>query len=444
MNLPCPIHIDMLSRLEKLPRRSWTRSEGRVTRVIGLTIESIGPRASVGDLAWIESGPAEKRIQIPAEVVGFHDRSVILMPIEYASGIRPGDRVLTAGRLRVPAGPGMLGRVVDGLGRPLDSLPPPEDTRQVAVDRAPPSPLDRRRLDQVFHTGVRALDGCLTCAKGQRIGIFAGSGVGKSMLLGSLARNSCATVNVIALIGERGREVRDFIEKSLGEEGLRKSVVVAVTSDQSPLLRRKGASTAMAIAESFRDQGEDVLLMMDSVTRFAMAQREIGLAVGEPPTTKGYPPSVFGMLAQLLERPGSSPRGTITAFFSVLVEADDMNDPIADSVRSILDGHIVLSRELAEANHYPAIDVLMSISRLMGEVATPRQAEAAGRLKELLSVYRHAEDLVNVGAYVAGSNPRIDEALRKIEPIREFLRQKPREISSMEETLQRLEKVVAS
>ena len=443
MPSPCPIHIDMLARLERLPRRSWTRSEGRVTRVIGLTIESIGPRASVGDLAWIESGSAENRIRIPAEVVGFHDRSVILMPIEYVAGIRPGDRVLTAGRLRVPVGPGLLGRVVDGLGQPLDALPPPTDTEQIAIDRSAPSPLTRRRLDQVFHTGLRALDGCLTCAKGQRIGIFAGSGVGKSVLLGSLARNSCATVNVIALIGERGREVRDFIEKSLGPEGLRKSVVVAVTSDQSPLLRRKGASTAMAIAEYFRDRGEDVLLLMDSVTRFAMAQREIGLAIGEPPTTKGYPPSVFGMLARLLERPGTSPHGTITAFFSVLVEADDMNDPIADSVRSILDGHIVLSRELAEANHYPAIDVLMSISRLMSEVATSKQAEWAGRLKELLSVYRHAEDLVNVGAYVAGSNPRIDEALRKMDSIREFLKQRPTEVSSMAATLERLEKVVS-
>lgn len=435
--------IDMISRLDHLPERTWTRSEGRVTRVIGLTIESIGPRASVGDLAWIETGPQERRVRIPAEVVGFHDSSVILMPIEYVAGIRPGDRVLPAGRLRIPAGPGLLGRVVDGLGRPLDGMPSPPDIEQVAIDRSAPSPLERKPLDEVFNTGIRALDGCLTCAKGQRIGIFAGSGVGKSVLMGSLARNSCATVNVIALIGERGREVRDFIEKSLGEEGLRKSVVVAVTSDQSPLLRRKGASAAMAIAEYFRDRGEDVLLLMDSVTRYAMAQREIGLAIGEPPTTKGYPPSVFGMLAQLLERPGTSARGTITAFFSVLVEADDMNDPIGDSVRSILDGHIVLSRELAEANHYPAIDVLMSISRLMSEVAQPDQAEWAGRLKELLSVYRRAEDLVNVGAYVSGSNPKIDEALQKVEAIRGFLRQKPYEVSGMTETLKRLQEVVS-
>jgi flagellum-specific ATP synthase len=434
--------INLLDRLDQLPSGSWTRSEGRVTRVIGLTIESVGPRSSVGDLAWIETGPAEQRTRIPAEVVGFHERSVILMPIEYVAGIRPGDRVIPAGRLRLPVGTSLLGRVVDGLGRPLDGLPLPIDTEQVPIDRAPPSPLERKRLDEVFHTGIRALDGCLTCAKGQRIGIFAGSGVGKSVLMGSLARNSCATVNVIALIGERGREVRDFIEKSLGEEGLKKSVVVAVTSDQSPLLRRKGAASAMAIAEYFRDRGENVLLLMDSVTRYAMAQREVGLAIGEPPTTKGYPPSVFGMLAQLLERPGTSLAGTITAFFSVLVEADDMNDPIGDSVRSILDGHIVLSRELAEANHYPAIDILMSISRLMAEVATPEQAECAGKLKELMSVYRRAEDLVNVGAYVAGSNPRIDEALRKIDTIRTFLKQRPNEVSALADTLQRLMEAV--
>jgi len=429
------LDIDALSRVQALPEQCWERSEGRVTRVIGLTVESAGPLVSVGDLAWIETGNPNvpnQQARIPAEVVGFHERSVILMPIEYAVGIRPGDRVFPAGRMEVPAGPGLLGRVVDGLGRPLDAGPPVRDVCEIDIERAPPPP----------HTGVRALDGCLTCAKGQRIGIFAGSGVGKSVLLGSLARHSSATVNVIALIGERGREVRDFIERDLGE-GLQKSVVVAVTSDQSPLLRRKGASTAMAIAECFRDRGEDVLLLMDSVTRYAMAQREIGLAVGEPPTTRGYPPSVFGMLARLLERPGTSPQGAITAFFSVLVEADDMNDPIGDSVRSILDGHVVLSRDLAEANHYPAVDVLMSISRLMSDVAPPEQQEHAGRLRELLSVYRKAEDLVNVGAYVAGSNPRIDEALAKIEAIRTFLKQRPKEASSLEDTRKGLANAIA-
>ncbi len=435
------IHIDMLAKLAQLPKRGWIRSEGRVTRVIGLTIEATGPRVSVGDLTWVETGPPESRVRIPAEVVGFHERSVILMPLEYVAGIRPGDRVLPAGSMRIPAGRGLLGRVVDGIGRPLDGAPQAHDPDSIEIERIPPAPLERPLITERFHTGIRAIDGCLTCAKGQRIGIFAGSGVGKSVLLGTLARHSCATVNVIALIGERGREVRDFVEKNLAHS-LHKTVVVAVTSDQSPLLRRKGASTAMAIAEHFRDRGEDVLLLMDSVTRFAMAQREIGLAVGEPPATRGYPPSVFGMMARLLERPGTTERGTITAFFTVLVEGDDMNDPIADSVRSILDGHIVLSRDIAEANHYPAIDVLRSISRLMSDVTEDEQAEMAGQIRELISVYRKAEDLVNVGAYVAGSNPRIDKALEKVEMINQFLRQRPHEISSHAEMFQAMKEVL--
>jgi flagellum-specific ATP synthase len=424
------VSLDLLRNLQKLPRHGWVRSEGRVTRVIGLTVESTGPRASVGDLAWIETGPVEARERIPAEVVGFHERSVILMPIEHAAGIRPGDRVLPAGAMRMAIGPGLLGRVLDGLGRPIDGGPMPDNLdANLEIDRPPPPPLERTLITTPFHTGVRAIDACITCAKGQRVGIFAGSGVGKSVLLGSLARHAESTVNVIALIGERGREVRDFVEKNLGN-GMQKSVVVAVTSDQTPLMRRKGASTAMAIAEYFRDRGDDVLLMMDSVTRFAMAQREIGLAVGEPPTSRGYPPSVFGLMARLLERPGTSANGTITAFFSVLVEGDDLNDPIADSVRSILDGHIVLSREIAEANHYPAIDVLRSVSRLMSDVISPRQKQMAAKMRELLSVYRKAEDLVNVGAYVAGTNPKIDEALAKIEAINQFLRQTPQEVTN--------------
>lgn len=437
------VKVNALANLKRLPRHSWIRSEGRVTRVIGLTVESTGPRVSVGDLAWIEAGPPEARQSIPAEVVGFHERSVILMPIEHASGIRPGDRVLPAGAMQIAVGPAMLGRVLDGLGRPMDGKPLPVGMQTNAtLESAPPPPLERTRITERFHTGIKAMDACLTCAKGQRIGIFAGSGVGKSVLLGSLARHASATVNVIALIGERGREVRDFIEKNLGQ-GMEKSVVIAVTSDQSPLMRRKGAATAMAVAEYFRDRGDDVLLMMDSVTRYAMAQREIGLAVGEPPTTRGYPPSVFGLLARLLERPGTSPRGTITAFFSVLVEGDDLNDPIADSVRSILDGHIVLSREIAETNHYPAIDVLKSVSRLMVEVASPEHAKLAGKLRELLSVYRKAEDLVNVGAYVTGSNEKIDLALDKIDAIQAFLQQKPNEEFSHEEMLRLLEETLA-
>ncbi len=433
--------IDIMSCINLLPTSSWARPEGRVTQVIGLTIESSGPLSSVGELVWIETGRDEKPTRIPAEVVGFHEKSVILMPIEHVSGIRPGDRVFTGGKMKIPAGRSLLGRVLDGLGRPLDGMPPPTDVKWVDIEQKAPAPLERRSLDQVFQTGIRGVDACLTCAKGQRIGVFAGSGVGKSVFLGSLARHSSATVNVIALIGERGREVKDFIEKNL-KEGFQKSVVVAVTSDQSPVLRRKGASTAMAIAEYFRDQGEDVLLLMDSVTRFAMAQREIGLAIGEPPATRGYPPSVFGLLAKLLERPGTSAQGTISAFFSVLVEADDMNDPIADSVRSILDGHIVLSREIAESNHYPAIDILKSISRLMSDVVSPEQAKLASRLRELLSVYRRAEDLVNVGAYVPGSNQRIDEALSHIEAINRFLQQRPDESIGAETMLKALKEAL--
>ena len=437
------ISLDLMRNLQQLPHHGWIRSEGRITQVIGLTVESTGPRASVGDLAWIETGPAEAREKIPAEVVGFHERSVILMPIEHATGIRPGDRVLPAGAMRMAVGPALLGRVLDGLGRPIDGKPAPDNLdTHLEIDRPPPAPLQRTRISTPFHTGTRAIDACITCAKGQRVGIFAGSGVGKSVLLGSLAKHAESTVNVIALIGERGREVRDFVEKNLGD-GMHKSVVIAVTSDQTPLMRRKGAATAMAIAEYFRDKGDDVLFMMDSVTRFAMAQREIGLAVGEPPTSRGYPPSVFGLMARLLERPGTSPSGTITAFFSVLVEGDDMNDPIADSVRSILDGHIVLSREIAEANHYPAIDVLKSVSRLMTEVISPEQKQLAAKIRELLSVYRKAEDLVNVGAYVEGSNPKIDESLAKIESINQFLRQTPEEVTKPDTLLHFMNKALA-
>ncbi|OGV47503.1 MAG: EscN/YscN/HrcN family type III secretion system ATPase [Lentisphaerae bacterium GWF2_57_35] len=415
------IKIDHL--LKGMENECVARPEGRVYEVAGLTVKSVGPHISIGDMAWIETESLQGAKRIPCEVVGFRDRFVLLMPVERLGGIRPGARVVPGGRMSVSAGYSMLGRVVDGLGRPIDNGPEIYDVQAVDIDRAAPPPMSRERLTQVFSTGVRSIDGLLTCAKGQRVGIFAGSGVGKSVLLGSLARNSCATVNVIALIGERGREVRDFVENALGPEGLAKSVVVVVTSDESPLIRSKGASTAMAIAEYFRDRGEHVLLLMDSVTRFAMAQREIGLAVGEPPTTKGYPPSVFGLLARLLERAGASDKGSITAFFTVLVEADDMNDPIADSVRSILDGHIVLSRALAEHNHYPSIDVLMSISRLMSEVTQPRHRELAGKMRSLISTYRKAEDLINIGAYVAGSNPKIDEALKKIDTINAFLRQ---------------------
>jgi len=416
--------------------------EGRVVEVIGLTVKSIGPRISVGDLAWIEAGNGHGTKLVPAEIVGFRDRFVLLMPVEHLQGIRPGARVIPGGRLQAQAGYELLGRIVDGMGRPIDDGPELKNTVPVDINNTAPSPLKRQRLKEVFITGIRALDGLLTSARGQRLGIFAGSGVGKSVLMGSLVRNSCATVNVISLIGERGREVRGFVDEALGR-GLAKSVVVAATSDQSPLMRIKGAATAMAIAEYFRSQGENVLLLMDSVTRYAMAQREIGLAAGEPPATKGYPPSVFGQLARLLERSGTSEKGSITAYYTVLVEGDDLNDPIADAVRSILDGHIVLSRELAEMNHYPAIDVLKSVSRAMHDVVAEDHRQNANKLRSLLSIYRKAEDIINVGAYVRKSNPKIDEALDKYKSINTFLCQTQNTSSGWNDTLKGLATAIA-
>ncbi len=429
--------------LEGLEKEIFVKQEGRVFEVTGLTVKSIGPHLSIGDFAWIETdgGNSEKKF-IPCETVGFRDPYVLLMPVERLGGIRPGARVIRGNKMTVGAGYSMLGRIVDGLGRPIDGGPEFTNLEEIEIERNAPPAMMRKPLKDVLVTGIRAIDSVLTVAEGQRMGIFAGSGVGKSVLMGSLARNSSATINVIALVGERGREVRDFIEKNLGKDGLKKSVVVAVASDQSPVMRIKGASTAMAIAEYFRDRGEKVLFLMDSVTRCAMAQREIGLAVGEPPTTKGYPPSVFGYLARLLERSGSSDKGSITAFFTVLVEADDMNDPIADTVRSILDGHIVLSRRIAAMNHYPAIDVLNSISRLMSDIVSPHHKELAAKMRSIMAVYTKAEDLVNVGAYVQGSNPKIDEALKKIDRINAFLQQEPNLKSSFEDTIKLLEKTV--
>ena len=364
------------------------------------------------------------------------------MPVEHLDGVRSGARVIPTRGARVQAGYGLLGRILDGLGRPIDGKPLPEGLTTVNTEAPAPHPLRRARLSKVFSTGVRAVDGLITTAEGQRTGIMAGSGVGKSVLLGSIARQSCATVNVIALIGERGREVREFVEDCLGD-GLSKSVVIVATSDQAALMRKKGAFTATAIAEYFRDQGENVLLLMDSVTRFAMAQREIGLAAGEPPTTKGYPPSVFGLLPRLMERAGASDRGSITAFYTVLVESDDMNDPIADTSRSILDGHIVLSRDLASANHYPAIDILHSLSRAMSQVVTDNHRASAGRLRSILATYRKAEDLLNVGAYVRGANPLIDEAIAKIASINTFLKQTPHEKAIWPDTTKIMEEAIA-
>lgn len=436
-----PVEMNLLDFASGLDDRCLAVPEGRVSQVIGMTIESLGPRSSVGDTVQVVTDDGSV---VPAEVAGFRDRFVLLMPVEHLDGVRSGARVIPMrNSARVQVGYGLLGRILDGLGRPLDGKPLPEGLTAISSEAAAPHPLRRARLSKVFSTGVRAIDGLMTCAEGQRTGIMAGSGVGKSVLLGSIARQSCATVNVIALIGERGREVREFIEDCLGEEGLKKSVVIVATSDQAALMRKKGAFTATAIAEYFRDQGENVLLLMDSVTRFCMAQREIGLAAGEPPTTKGYPPSVFGLLPRLMERAGAGERGSITAFYTVLVESDDMNDPIADTSRSILDGHIVLSRDLASANHYPAIDVLHSLSRAMSQVVADGHRGNAGKLRSLLAVYRKAEDLLNVGAYVKGNNPQIDEAIAKIGSINAFLRQTPQEPNAWPETPKILEEAVA-
>jgi flagellum-specific ATP synthase len=398
------------------------RNHGRVVQLIGLVIESEGPLAAVGEICRIES--ARRDGSTLAEVVGFRNHHVLLMPLGELHGIHPGSEVIALGSaLRVPVGDALMGRVIDGLGNPLDDLGPIQAADYVSLNLPPPHPLKRQRISHCFRTGVKAIDTFIPCGRGQRLGIFAGSGVGKSTLLGMIASQAEADVNVIALIGERGREVREFLEKDLDEAGRKKSVVVVATSNQPAIARLKGACVAMAVAEYFRDQGRNVLLMMDSVTRFAMAQREIGLAVGEPPATRGYTPSVFSLLPQLLERAGSGEIGSITGLFAVLVEADDMNDPIADAVRSILDGHVVLTRELATQNHYPAIDVLESVSRLTRDLTTPDQQNLTARAREAMATYRKNQDLINIGAYPAGTNPAIDLSIQLHEPIKAFLRQ---------------------
>lgn len=408
--------------LERVRQARPVETRGRVAQLIGLVIESEGPLAAVGEVCRIES--ARHDGSTLAEVVGFRDHHLLLMPLGEVHGIHPGSEVVALGApLQVPVGEALKGRVIDGLGQPLDGLGPIATQRAAPFSLSPPHPLKRQRIGQVFQTGIKALDLFVPCGRGQRLGIFAGSGVGKSTLLGMMASRAEADVNVIALIGERGREVREFLEKDLDEAGRRKSVVVVATSNQPALARLKGAFLAMTIAEFFRDAGQNVLLLMDSVTRFAMAQREIGLAVGEPPTTRGYTPSVFSLLPQLLERAGMGEHGSITGLFTVLVEADDMNDPIADSVRSILDGHVVLSRELASLNHYPALDVLDSVSRLSRDLLTPEQLGLAGRAREAMATYRKNQDLINIGAYPAGSSPAIDRAIRLHEPLNELVRQ---------------------
>ncbi|MCU0306374.1 MAG: FliI/YscN family ATPase [Thermoleophilia bacterium] len=409
---------------------------GRVAELIGLVVEARGPEASVGERCEIQVGGRRWKVPpVDAEVVGFRHGRTLLMPLGEARGIGPGQVVTASGAtLRVEVGDGLLGRVLDGLGRPIDGRPAPPPESRRPVEAAAPDPLGRPPIRTALSLGVRAIDGLMPCGKGQRMGIFAGSGVGKSTLMGMMARRTEADVNVIALVGERGREVREFIEHDLGPEGLARSVVVVATSDQPALVRIKAAFTATAIAEHFRDRGNDVLLLMDSVTRLAYAQREVGLAIGEPPATRGYTPSVFAMLPRLLERAGTTERGTITGLYTVLVEGDDMNEPVADAVRGILDGHIVLSRELAHRFHYPAIDVLASVSRLAPQLLPRDVLLRTGRVRELLAAYRRAEDLISIGAYVPGSDPVVDEARAKMAALTAFLQQTVEEPYRLEDT----------
>jgi len=418
-------------------------SRGRVVQLIGLVIESEGPLCSVGEICRIESARHDGHTL--AEVVGFRNQHVLLMPLGEIHGIHPGSEVMALGRpLTIPVGESLKGRVIDALGEPLDDLGPLLPERMASINMPPPHPLKRQRIKHSFNTGVRAIDLFTPLGRGQRLGIFAGSGVGKSTLLSMMASRAEADVNVIALIGERGREVREFLEKDLDEAGRRKSVIVVATSNQPALARLKGAFAAMTIAEHFRESGQNVLLMMDSVTRFAMAQREIGLAVGEPPATRGYTPSVFSLLPQLLERAGNSERGTLTALFTVLVEADDMNDPIADAVRGILDGHLVLTRELATQNHYPAIDVMESVSRLVRDLCPTERLQIAAKAREALAVFKRNQDLINLGAYAAGSSPAIDYAIRLQEPLNRVLRQGVQEVCTVEDSWARLSQTVAA
>jgi flagellum-specific ATP synthase len=420
--MSAPVSSPLGHILQRARSARLIETRGHVVQLIGLVIESQGPLAAMGEVCRI--GSARHDGTTLAEVVGFRNHHLLLMPLGEVHGIHPGSEVIATGApLQMPVSDALKGRVIDGLGKPLDGLGPVPAERLVGVNMHPPHPLRRARIQQPFQTGIKAIDTLIPCGRGQRLGIFSGSGVGKSMLLGMIASQAEADVNVIALIGERGREVREFLEKDLDAAGRRKSVVVVATSNQPALSRLKGAFLAMAIAEHFRDEGKNVLLMMDSVTRFAMAQREIGLAVGEPPATRGYTPSVFSLLPQLLERAGMGERGSITGLFTVLVEADDMNDPVADATRAILDGHIVLTRELATQNHYPAIDVLESVSRLVRDLLTPEQLELAGLARENLATYHKNRDLINIGAYPAGSSPAIDQAIRLDGPLRQFLRQ---------------------
>ena len=436
---PSSIHF---GKYKKATEEPLFKKMGKVINVIGLTIESAGPDAKIGDVCRIMK-PDRTGNGILSEVVGFKDGKTQLMPYQITDGIGLGSIVENTGKpLVVKVSDGLLGKTLDGLGRPLEGELP-DDMVDYPIEAAPPDPMKRAIIDDVLSLGVKAVDGLITIGKGQRIGVFAGSGVGKSTLLGMFARNTKADINVIALIGERGREVREFIERDLGPEGMARSVVVVATSDKPALERNKAAKTATAIAEYFRDQGKDVLLMMDSLTRFSMAQREIGLASGEPPVSRGYPPSVYAEMPKLLERAGKAEKGSITGLYTVLVDGDDFNEPITDTARGILDGHIMLNRSLAHKNHYPAIDILQSISRCMSGITTKEHRALAGKLKNVLATYQEAEDLINIGAYKAGSNPGIDFAVEKIDRVNQFLMQDVDSKISFEETVGELEMIFA-
>ena len=433
--------INLEKYFDKLNHSSAVLSVGRVTNVTGLVVESKGPVAKIGTVCDIFTKGDQKKVG--AEVLGFKDSKVMLMPFEEIRGIGPGSRVVARQEnSSVSVGQGLLGRVIDGIGDPIDNKGEIKKEKEYPIYADPVNPLLRKRITKSLDIGIRVVNGLLTIGCGQRMGIFSGSGVGKSVLLGMIARNTKADVNVIALIGERGREVNEFIEKELGEEGLKRSVIIVATSDHLPLIRMRGAFIATAIAEYFRDEGKHVNLMMDSVTRFAMAQREIGLALGEPPTMKGYTPSVFTLLPKLLERAGTSANsGTITGLYTVLVEGDDTNEPISDALRSILDGHIVLKRELAMQNHYPAIDILSSISRVMDDIISSSQKENANKLKAVLATYKKSEDLINIGAYVAGSNPKIDYAIEMNDRANGFLMQGIEDCVTYDESVKQLEEL---
>jgi flagellum-specific ATP synthase len=428
---------DYLHNLDDL---NPVRVDGKVSQITGLVIEATAHAGTVGDACEIRM---ENHKPVKAEIVGFRDNKVLLMPLGETIGVSPGSKVvLNSQPLRVPVGNQLLGRVLDGLGKPIDGKGPIQSNQYQNIFNKPPNPMLRKRISEPLTTGIRAIDGLITLGKGQRAGIFAGSGVGKSVLLGMIAKYTNADVNVIALIGERGREVREFIERDLGEDGLKKSVVVVATSDQAATVRIKGSLLATSIAEYFREQRKDVLLLMDSLTRTAMAQREIGLAIGEPPTTKGYTPSVFAMMPRLLERAGNSENGSITGLYTVLVEGDDLDEPVSDTARSILDGHIVLSRKMATMGHYPAIDVLGSVSRVKSEVTTDKQIELTQEVIELLSIYRESEDLINIGAYVDGSNPKVDKAITYIDKINSFLKQDMNDHSDFSKTMEELGQII--